>query len=440
MSSASGGLPSAPGSRVVGVSSGYGGGAGSNERLFEIHLENQNGDGFQFTTMESRVYHAGGDIVTKLQQHTSVALPIIVAQSEGRFPDLVSNIGQRNIRDGDSLHKNGSGGDGSINNVSTVIGGGPQVSQGAAGAVPENGLASDRRLLAMDSNPCRELQVYSRGPERSMHLGVNNQMPLGGQFPLSLSSNMPTLSIPVQQTLLGGGGGWSPPVQQDGVSHGDNGAGMTPQAGGGRTMCSSLVRSVGDLGRFLGFPCKEPVVIVGNSRVDIGSRDRVAMNNRQGGRKRRQWTAKEKGKIVSNVTESLDARNSEFPQGVSNASKGVRPVSGLRSFVDVATGFPDLNSLHDPMASGGITRVVLPQAVVDRQMAKYQLALIGRCGIGKTFGQIGRRGRSEKDNDVEVEPVGDGPSTLLAPQVPVRLEGATTSNLKQIAALSSPVQ
>ncbi|KAJ4979521.1 hypothetical protein NE237_010301 [Protea cynaroides] len=51
--------------------------------------------------------------------------------------------------------------------------------------------------------------------------------------------------------------------------------------------------------------------------------------------------------------------------------------AGVRTFAQLAGGIPDLNLLPDLVVSGGMTRVVLPQEVVDRQLAKYQLALIG---------------------------------------------------------------
>ncbi|KAJ4950345.1 hypothetical protein NE237_027177 [Protea cynaroides] len=55
-----------------------------------------------------------------------------------------------------------------------------------------------------------------------------------------------------------------------------------------------------------------------------------------------------------------------------------QPTVGARSYAQVTGRLPDLNALPDPVVSGGMTRVVLPQDVVDRQFAMYQLGLIGR--------------------------------------------------------------
>ncbi|KAJ4959062.1 hypothetical protein NE237_026173 [Protea cynaroides] len=89
------------------------------------------------------------------------------------------------------------------------------------------------------------------------------------------------------------------------------------------------------------------------------------------------WSAKDKGKgfVIGEpiMIKGVDTMNMRETGGTSGQKQGM----GSRTFAQVVGGLPDLNSLPDPVVSGGVTRVVLPQDVVDRQLAKYQLALIG---------------------------------------------------------------
>ncbi|KAJ4968295.1 hypothetical protein NE237_014996 [Protea cynaroides] len=121
-----------------------------------------------------------------------------------------------------------------------------------------------------------------------------------------------------------------------------------------------------DLGKFLGFPNLDDHVSK-NDDVEI-LEDRVDQP-RLHRRKRTQWTAREKGK---------NPAMSVVDRGVENQIPMKQPMVGARSYAQVTGRLPDLNALPDPVVSGGMTRVVLPQDVVDRQFAMYQLGLIGR--------------------------------------------------------------
>ncbi|KAJ4961197.1 hypothetical protein NE237_021107 [Protea cynaroides] len=97
--------------------------------------------------------------------------------------------------------------------------------------------------------------------------------------------------------------------------------------------------------------------------------------------KRRRWTAAEKGKATLNG--SVQANGDWVPLKVAarhESGNGQQrgTVHGSRSFASVFAGLPDLSALPDPVVEGGIIRVVLPQAAVDRQMEKFKTALIGR--------------------------------------------------------------
>ncbi|KAJ4968092.1 hypothetical protein NE237_014793 [Protea cynaroides] len=132
-----------------------------------------------------------------------------------------------------------------------------------------------------------------------------------------------------------------------------------------------------DLGRFLGFPTLETRSIKEGQScdylvIDVGG-DKVWVQRR----KRRKWLAKEKGKSL--ISDDLVVlQNSNVQQRGSAGDPVNKSRVGGRSYEQVIGGFPDLTSLPEPVVTGGVMRVVLPQEAVDRQLEKYQLALVGR--------------------------------------------------------------
>ncbi|KAJ4951204.1 hypothetical protein NE237_028036 [Protea cynaroides] len=134
------------------------------------------------------------------------------------------------------------------------------------------------------------------------------------------------------------------------------------------------ISSTPDLGRFLSFP---PFGSTGMAEHGNNScpqpREGQHVNN-GGFRKKHWWSIKDKGKRPMTGA-SLDVHGGQIP-----IDNGTVPNSRMgKKFAQVAGGMPDLSNLPDPIVSRGITRVVLPQDVVDRQMVKYQSALIGRA-------------------------------------------------------------
>ncbi|KAJ4957405.1 hypothetical protein NE237_024516 [Protea cynaroides] len=130
---------------------------------------------------------------------------------------------------------------------------------------------------------------------------------------------------------------------------------------------SGVPTPVVDIGGFIGMP----PYILENQKDSLVSSDKDYRIRSHHRRKRSQWTVNEKGKapVVSDQDVLQGVKPSNVKQNAGVAS---------RSFVQLTGGLPDLNSLPKPVISGGVTRVTLPQEVVDKQMAKYQLALIGR--------------------------------------------------------------
>ncbi|KAJ4980239.1 hypothetical protein NE237_031076 [Protea cynaroides] len=152
--------------------------------------------------------------------------------------------------------------------------------------------------------------------------------------------------------------------------------------------------------RFLGFPAMEnPPSSISNPPTNIGNkstrgqssrvRDRAAKT-----RKHRQWTAAEKGKgTAPNFSNQECMASGQIPteqtrpsaRSFAGVTAGVPDLNDLckqkevggRSFAQDTRGLPDISSLSDPVISGRVTRVVLSQAVVDKQFAPYQLALVG---------------------------------------------------------------
>ncbi|KAJ4962980.1 hypothetical protein NE237_022919 [Protea cynaroides] len=186
--------------------------------------------------------------------------------------------------------------------------------------------------------PWRSVMTRPTGP-LNQNLAVN-QTVQGGVFPLEALNNGSDNVTDVLQ-MVGDG---SQPVEISRCAAADVGV---------RRNISPPMERV-DLGKFLGFPNLDDLV----SKIDDVEilEDRVDQS-RLHRRKRTQWTAREKGK---------------------NPAMSAQPAVGARSYAQVMRRLPDMNALPDPVVSGGMTRVVLPQDVVDRQFAMYQLGLIGR--------------------------------------------------------------
>ncbi|KAJ4951107.1 hypothetical protein NE237_027939 [Protea cynaroides] len=72
-----------------------------------------------------------------------------------------------------------------------------------------------------------------------------------------------------------------------------------------------------------------------------------------------------------------------FPsEGTSTAKDDQQAGVDARSFAEVIRGLPDLKLLPEPVVSGGVTHVILPQDIVDKQLEKYRLALVS-CVFSK---------------------------------------------------------
>ncbi|KAJ4952551.1 hypothetical protein NE237_029383 [Protea cynaroides] len=129
-----------------------------------------------------------------------------------------------------------------------------------------------------------------------------------------------------------------------------------------------------DLGKFPGFPPVRSDTAIHGNHKDPEILEDTGNNRRFQRRKKRRWSVKENGK------------SKVIPKGVGvykdvpllNAGAGIQILVGGRSYAQVTGGLLDLNILPKPVISDRMTRVILPQEVVDKQMAKYQLALIGR--------------------------------------------------------------
>ncbi|KAJ4980876.1 hypothetical protein NE237_031713 [Protea cynaroides] len=126
-------------------------------------------------------------------------------------------------------------------------------------------------------------------------------------------------------------------------------------------------------------------------------------------KKNRRWTAHDKGKMTT--TENL-------PDSVGVESQRNSGNNGW-TFVAVIVGLPDVNKLPEPVIKGGITRVVIPQAAYEKQIAKYKMALIGRfedAEVGVTD--------NVDDPVIYVDPILSGGATLTtsAGRVVVNLE------------------
>ncbi|KAJ4950767.1 hypothetical protein NE237_027599 [Protea cynaroides] len=129
-----------------------------------------------------------------------------------------------------------------------------------------------------------------------------------------------------------------------------------------------------DLGKFPGFPPVRSDTAIHGNHKDPEILEDTGNNRRFQRRKKSRWSVKENGK------------SKVIPKGVGvykdvpllNAGAGIQILVGGRSYAQVTGGLLDLNILPKPVISSRMTRVILPQEVVDKQMAKYQLALIGR--------------------------------------------------------------
>ncbi|KAJ4964935.1 hypothetical protein NE237_016784 [Protea cynaroides] len=186
--------------------------------------------------------------------------------------------------------------------------------------------------------PWQSVMTRPTGP-LNQNLAVNQTIQ-GGVFPLEAMNNGSDNVTDVLQ-MVGGGS------QPEKISR------CTAADVGVRRNISSPMERV-DLGKFLGFPNLDDLV----SKIDDVEilEDRVDQP-RLHRRKRTRWTGRGKGK---------------------NPAMSAQPAVGVRSYAQVTGRLPDLNALPDPVVSGGMTRVVLPQDVVDRQFTMYQLGLIGR--------------------------------------------------------------
>ncbi|KAJ4951296.1 hypothetical protein NE237_028128 [Protea cynaroides] len=135
-------------------------------------------------------------------------------------------------------------------------------------------------------------------------------------------------------------------------------------------------------------PVENSDPIYGMASVNLGS---IVVGSSAGNHVDGPWRSvmtRPTGSLNQNLAGNQTVQGGVFTlEAMNNGSDNVTDV------LQMVTGrLPDLNALPDPVASGGMTRVVLPQDVVDRQFAMYQLGLIGRvftrdsllsCGMGK---------------------------------------------------------
>ncbi|KAJ4980909.1 hypothetical protein NE237_031746 [Protea cynaroides] len=205
-----------------------------------------------------------------------------------------------------------------------------------------------------------------------------------------------------------------------------NASGVGGNVNDGRSL--DLVRAQVDLGKFLGFRSLEAEGVRNGNKsgqyfnLPYATRNVKDLNRRT--RKRRKWSPREKGKnVASNDVPSGTARQRGDDASVQgHGGSGVEDrnpgnMMGGRSFAAVLSGLPDLGSLLKPVVEGGITRVVIPQSVYERQLEKYKLALIGMDDLGR-WADI-----DDKDVPLDIEEgeLTEGAQSLLRMELMIRL-------------------
>ncbi|KAJ4945355.1 hypothetical protein NE237_016321 [Protea cynaroides] len=179
---------------------------------------------------------------------------------------------------------------------------------------------------------------------------------------------------------------------------------FAPAVGINPVASSCLDTQFNDIGKFLGFQSLDQ-----NVPSNVGATDgqgKVANGGRNRMRKRQRWTEKEKGNGVASAGDRVhNVGSGDQLTMATGVSTGISVP--MKSFAQAAGRLPEISLLPDPIVSGGITRVVLPQAAVDRQMANEVCPASRRTEVDKNLNNMAEK---------VVQPNGDN---VKEPAVPV---------------------
>ncbi|KAJ4965987.1 hypothetical protein NE237_017836 [Protea cynaroides] len=151
-----------------------------------------------------------------------------------------------------------------------------------------------------------------------------------------------------------------------------------------------LERESVDLGKILGFPSLDAGrTKEGRESSDVANKNGSFVNKRtRNGSKHQRWVAHKKGKNVmegsnhpnggadsvsnaNGVWETIPHADSPTVMaGVNGSNNPSGATRSGRSFASVLFGLLDLSNLPEPVTEGGLTRVVIPQVIYERQLEK----------------------------------------------------------------------